>query len=52
MDEESVRLYEQSVAIFRQVGDREGEARALTGLGHGLITGDAWKRRSSTSSAR
>jgi tetratricopeptide (TPR) repeat protein len=31
--EDVVRLYEQSVAIFREIGDREGEARALTGLG-------------------
>jgi tetratricopeptide (TPR) repeat protein len=32
--EEVVRLYKQSAAIFREIGDREGEARALSGLGH------------------
>jgi tetratricopeptide (TPR) repeat protein len=32
--DEVVRLYEQSVALCQDIGDREGEARALSGLGH------------------
>ncbi|TMK52256.1 MAG: tetratricopeptide repeat protein, partial [Actinobacteria bacterium] len=32
--EESASAFKRSVAICREIGDREGEARALCGLGH------------------